>query len=147
MKKILFTLIAAIFFLSGFSQNKSSLVNNYIAIKNALVKSDDAATTNAIHTFYASLKTEKEFDKKKELLAATEKLNAAKDLEGQRASFMNVSTLMWEIIKKGEKPNQQIFYQYCPMKKAYWLSMEKDIRNPYYGDAMLTCGKVVEKTN
>ncbi|RYF82932.1 MAG: DUF3347 domain-containing protein, partial [Chitinophagaceae bacterium] len=33
---------------------------------------------------------------------------------------------------------------YCPMKKALWLSNEKAIKNPYYGSAMLTCGKVTE---
>jgi hypothetical protein len=30
------------------------------------------------------------------------------------------------------------------MKKAYWLSPDKAIKNPYYGSAMLTCGKVTE---
>jgi hypothetical protein len=32
--------------------------------------------------------------------------------------------------------------QYCPMKKASWLSDSKDIRNPYYGANMLDCGSV-----
>lgn len=40
--------------------------------------------------------------------------------------------------------NHAVYYQYCPMKKAYWLSMEKEIKNPYYGSSMLTCGKVIE---
>jgi hypothetical protein len=30
------------------------------------------------------------------------------------------------------------------MKKAYWLSRGKEIENPYYGSAMLSCGKIVE---
>jgi hypothetical protein len=30
------------------------------------------------------------------------------------------------------------------MKKAYWISEEKGIENPYYGTGMLTCGKVTE---
>jgi len=29
-------------------------------------------------------------------------------------------------------------------KGAKWLSVEAEIRNPYYGDAMLSCGSVVE---
>jgi Cu(I)/Ag(I) efflux system membrane fusion protein len=29
-------------------------------------------------------------------------------------------------------------------KGAYWLSEFEEIRNPYFGDAMLTCGEVVE---
>jgi Cu(I)/Ag(I) efflux system membrane fusion protein len=27
---------------------------------------------------------------------------------------------------------------------AYWLSESADIRNPYYGEAMLTCGETKE---
>ncbi|MBS1927089.1 MAG: DUF3347 domain-containing protein [Chitinophagaceae bacterium] len=147
MKKILFLLMSFSFCLGGYAQNKTSLVKNYVAIKNALVKSDQDLATAAIKTFYSEVKKEGEFDKKKELLAATEKLNNAKGLEKQREAFMNVSTTLWSIVKSGDKVNQPVFYQYCPMKKAYWLSTEKEIRNPYYGDAMLTCGKVVEKTN
>jgi hypothetical protein len=29
---------------------------------------------------------------------------------------------------------------YCPMADKPWLTKDKDIRNPYYGAAMLTCG-------
>jgi Cu(I)/Ag(I) efflux system membrane fusion protein len=40
------------------------------------------------------------------------------------------------------------YIQKCPMannnKGAVWLSMEEEIRNPYYGDAMLTCGSVID---
>jgi len=41
-----------------------------------------------------------------------------------------------------------VYYQFCPMaidnKGAYWLSEESDIKNPYFGDAMLTCGETKE---
>jgi len=30
---------------------------------------------------------------------------------------------------------------------AYWLSATKEIKNPYYGDAMLTCGETKEVIN
>ncbi|RYF85874.1 MAG: DUF3347 domain-containing protein, partial [Chitinophagaceae bacterium] len=43
--------------------------------------------------------------------------------------------------KLSDKP---VYVQYCPMKKATWLSSEKQIRNPYYGSSMLTCGEVTE---
>ena len=40
------------------------------------------------------------------------------------------------------------YRQFCPMalgnKGAYWLSDKKPIRNPYFGDAMLTCGETKE---
>ncbi|HHL52195.1 MAG TPA: DUF3347 domain-containing protein, partial [Flammeovirgaceae bacterium] len=41
-----------------------------------------------------------------------------------------------------------IYYQFCPMARdgagANWLSRDKDIRNPYFGEAMLTCGETKE---
>jgi len=41
-----------------------------------------------------------------------------------------------------------VYKQYCPMafdgKGAFWLSSSEEIRNPYYGDKMLKCGRVEE---
>lgn len=48
-------------------------------------------------------------------------------------------------VAKTETPT---YYQFCPManggKGANWLSKENEVKNPYYGSEMLTCGKVVE---
>ena len=42
--------------------------------------------------------------------------------------------------------NEKVYIEFCPMvdgnKGAYWLSLEKEIRNPYYGESMLKCGEV-----
>jgi Cu(I)/Ag(I) efflux system membrane fusion protein len=42
--------------------------------------------------------------------------------------------------------NEKVYLQFCPMadqnKGAYWLSTEEKVYNPYFGDAMLTCGEV-----
>ncbi len=44
--------------------------------------------------------------------------------------------------------DETIFVQHCPMADnnngADWLSLDKQIRNPYFGDKMLTCGSVTE---
>lgn len=45
------------------------------------------------------------------------------------------------------KPHSDALYvQYCPMfegdKGGSWLSISKDIKNPYFGDMMLSCGEV-----
>jgi len=50
------------------------------------------------------------------------------------------------------KLNNEVFYVlHCPMannnKGADWLSNSKDIKNPFYGKAMLTCGEVKETIN
>ena len=47
-----------------------------------------------------------------------------------------------------KSPTDTLYVQKCPMansnKGAIWISTEKEIKNPYYGDAMLTCGSVIE---
>lgn len=143
MKKLVFIWVM-LFSFSAFAQNTNDLFNKYINVKNALVNSDSKTASQAIETFYQSLKSAQNFAQKDELLRAAEKLNKANNLEKQRASFNDVSTQMWKLVKGSDKVSQTVYYQYCPMKKAYWLSKEKDIKNPYYGSSMLTCGKIAE---
>lgn len=109
-----------------------------------LVSGDGKAVSQAVTTLYQSVKNEENFAQKAELLKATEKLNKASSIEKQRAVFNDVSTAMWKLVKNSDKVNHVVYYQYCPMKKAYWLSNEKEIKNPYYGSSMLTCGKIAE---
>ncbi|QXP73697.1 DUF3347 domain-containing protein [Tenacibaculum sp. AHE15PA] len=42
-----------------------------------------------------------------------------------------------------------LYEQFCPMYDggSAWLSMSKDVKNPYYGSKMLTCGKVQKEIN
>ncbi len=145
MKKIIFVLAVMLIGFSAFTQNTGLLLNNYIEVKNALVSSNGTTATETINTLYNSVKKEENFEQKAELLKATEKLyKIGNNLDKQRAAFNDVSNLMWLLVKDSEKVNGTVYYQYCPMKKAYWLSREKEIKNPYYGSAMLTCGNVAE---
>ena len=145
MKKLIVAITVTLFGFSAYAQNTSNLLNNYISVKNALVSSDSKEAGTAISALNEAVKSEDNFSQKADLLKATEKLSKAGDnLEKQRAAFNDVSTVLWKVVKSSDKVNQPVYYQYCPMKKAYWLSKEKEIKNPYYGSSMLTCGKVTE---
>lgn len=129
------------------AQNTNQLVSNYISVKDALVSSDAQTAAKASADLQKNLKKEASFDQKDALLTAVNALAKEQDLDKQRVAFTDVSTTLWKIVKASGSLNQEVFYQYCPMKKAYWLSMEKEIKNPYYGSSMLKCGKVVETKN
>jgi hypothetical protein len=145
MKKLFILLGVMLIEFSALAQNTNILLNNYVSVKNALVSSNGKAASEFINTLYNTVKKEENFPQKAELLRASEKLyKAGNDIEKQRAAFNDVSTVMWELVKGSEIVNEPVYYQYCPMKKAYWLSKEKEIKNPFYGSSMLTCGKVVE---
>ena len=71
-----------------------------------------------------------------------------KDLENQRAHFVILNENLVALASNLESLEGTIYVQQCPMantnKGAVWLSTEQEIRNPYFGDAMLTCGSVIE---
>ena len=144
MKKISIAITIMLFGFTTFAQNTPNLLNSYLAIKNALVLSDQKTAKAAITEFQKKISAEKTFSQKKDLQKAIDKMANVNSLEKERAAFNEVSTLFWKVVKSADMASTPVYYQYCPMKKAYWLSTEKDIKNPYYGASMLTCGKVVE---
>lgn len=143
MKNNLLSAAILLFGYSVFAQNTNALVTNYISIKNALVSSDAKMAKQTINSLYQSIKEDDNFKQKENLLQSTGKMLKANNIEKQREAFNSVSTIVWDIVKNSEKLNHKVYYQYCPMKKSYWLSTEKEIKNPYYGAAMLNCGSVV----
>lgn len=147
MKNIFLVFAVMLFAYSATAQNTNKILRDYIVIKDALVSSNSKEANSAIKTFYQTLKNEKDFTQKTTLFKATEKLLKATSLEKQRSNFNEVSTIMWKLIKSSDNVDKTVYYQYCPMKKAYWLSYEKGIKNPYYGSSMLSCGKVNETKN
>jgi len=138
--------------------NIKKVLDAYIQLKDALVKSDGASSSSASKILLTSiqevnmteLNTETHSQWMKvvnELKEAAEHISETKEIAGQRDYFMSLSKNLYAVIKvsKSETP---IYYQFCPMankgKGANWLSLENKIKNPYYGNQMLTCGKVVE---
>ena len=71
-----------------------------------------------------------------------------KKLEIQRTAFVEFNLAFYKAIKAFGLDGEVTYYQYCPMANrdqgAYWLSESKEIRNPYFGEAMLGCGETRE---
>lgn len=145
MKKLFFILV--IFFTAGslHAQDADSLLSRYYDIKNALVSSDLEAASGAVSAFRKTIEEEKDFPQKNALLKVAVNMDKTTDLEKQRSLFKDLSTSMWQLVQASASLSQDVYYQYCPMKKAYWLSNEAAVKNPYYGAKMLTCGSVKDK--
>jgi Cu(I)/Ag(I) efflux system membrane fusion protein len=81
--------------------------------------------------------------------ASLKEIQSTSDIEVQRKAFSNLSDNLYKSIKAFGLGGKEAFYEFCPMafsnEGAYWLSDEAQIRNPYFGDKMLTCGSVQEK--
>ena len=75
-------------------------------------------------------------------------ITAATESEVQRTHFSTLSDNLYELVSKSSSNKTVLYRQHCPMafdnKGANWLSAEEEIKNPYFGDKMLSCGKVTE---
>lgn len=140
---------------STFSIN--TIVSNYLALKNALTKDDAKGAASAGKTLYATFnavnpnsidaKNKKEYiDIADDAKEHAEHIgdNAGK-IDHQREHFILLSKDINDLIAIfGTK--EKLYQDFCPManegKGAIWISETKDIKNPYYGSQMLTCGSV-----
>jgi len=159
MKTLLLTvsLIATVFVQQSFAQGKTEgsqlpqLLSNYYDIKNALVAGNENLASARASEF---IKTANNIDYKlisegniNALLKDATSISESKDLKKQREYFANFSGNMILLAKSTKLGDAPIYEQYCPMKKASWLSSDKVIKNPYYGSAMLTCGNITGTIN
>lgn len=76
---------------------------------------------------------------------AIQDMHATSDIEVQRTAFAGLNLVFYNSIKTFGLVGTTAYYQYCPMadrdKGAYWFSNSEEIKNPYFGDAMLGCGE------
>lgn len=154
MKKLIF--IVALFataFTQSFAQDNketqsSVLLHLYYDVKNALVTGNANIASGKAGEFVKTLNSIPSGtignDSRNALLKDAGTISQTKELKRQRESFASFSTNMYALVKTAKLFTEPVYYDYCPMKKAYWLSSEAAIKNPYFGSAMPTCGKVEE---
>ncbi len=84
----------------------------------------------------------------KQMKTVLEPVNNQKDIEGLRTHFQTISDVLIQFIEQTGPYADVIYVQHCPMadndKGADWLSLSKEIKNPYFGSMMLKCGEVIE---
>jgi hypothetical protein len=134
------------------------IIKDYFELKNALVSDDTKKAAEAGKTLVASLKA---FDSSKYTAEQQSELNdifedaiehaehiAESAMDHQREHFKILSKDITDMIAITGTENT-LYQQFCPMYDggSAWLSMSEDIKNPYYGSKMLSCGKVQKEIN
>lgn len=142
-----------------FRKQLTRFVQSYLPIKDALVKTDAKETQSTVSPAKSNLSKVdmklldgKAHDIWMDLLRpmqnSLDKIAQTSDVEEQRKHFEILSDNLIDAVEYFGVVENTIYRQYCPMafkdQGAYWLSSEKQIRNPYFGDMMLTCGEVKE---
>lgn len=136
------------------------IISGYLQLKNALAAdngNDAAAGGKAILAALDKLDTvafSSEQKKAYKAVADDVKENAehigenAGKIEHQREHFEMLSRDIYDLVK-AFGGGQALYKDYCPMynneKGATWISEIKEIKNPYLGKKMSTCGSVKEE--
>lgn len=150
MKKIflIVALLATSLTQNTFSQDRSvgssDILTQYYAIKDALVNGNSATASSSADGFLKIASSTLPETNRVALLKDAANISKTNNLKKQREYFSVFSDNMSALAKSTKLSTSPVYIAYCPMKKASWLSSSSAIKNPYYGNAMLTCGKVVK---
>lgn len=110
------------------------------AMSDALAKVDKAAMTPEQQKLYSE--NEDDLREHAEHIGKNES-----NIEHQREHFAQMSEDVYALVK-AFGGGQALYHDHCPMyndnKGALWLSETKDVKNPYFGSKMPTCGSVKE---
>ena len=139
-----------------FQQQLKVVYDNYINLKESLVEDNSTeASENATKLISNFKKMEMNLLKgeahnqwmalESEIETFTTAISKSSEIKSQRDSFKNLSSYFIKAVQLFGI-NEKVYVEFCPMADndsgAYWLSKEEQIRNPYFGDAMLKCGEV-----
>lgn len=145
---------------AGFQNQLASVFTSYVELKDAFVASDAAKVKDeAKETDEALAKVDMKLlsgaahndwmNYLTPIQSSLKEIQGSTDIEAQRKAFSNLSDNLYKSVKAFGLGGKEAFYEYCPMafnnEGAYWLSEQAQIKNPYFGDKMLTCGEVKEK--
>ena len=140
-----------------FQQQLKEVLNEYIVLKDALVKEESNNIISQSEKIEALLSKvdmklleNKEaqifwMSLEKQLRVVVSSILKTTAIKEQRNHFKQISASLIEALQVFGV-NEKVFIAFCPMadgdKGAYWISKEKKIINPYFGNTMLTCGEI-----
>lgn len=142
------------------SQDLKEVIVAYLAIKDAFAQDNAAEVDEAAARMSekvaavdgSSLKEEGKEAWEQHASLYTSKLAELRHVAGmeeKRSYFSHISEIVYCTVKSfGIRNETGLYVAFCPTafdgKGAYWITESKEIRNPYFGDKMPTCGKIEE---
>lgn len=145
-----------------FDASFEDVLNRYYALRDALVAGDTVAANQATGSLIQAvddLKIEelKGMDTSNIIIPTAQTytgginsesrgLLGETDIENKRKAFQMISGNLFDLTRTVRYGKEKVYLLHCPMAfndaGADWLSNTTEIKNPYFGSKMLTCGAV-----
>ena len=138
--------------LAGFAEDKKmddaalmqpvkSVYDSYLKIQAELAKDSIKGVDENANAIAKAVRGDDMKMLSSDVATQAETLAKVKDLKTAREVFKPLSKSLIKYLADNKAGKGTYHEAYCPMVKASWLQTEKDIRNPYMGKEMLTCGE------
>lgn len=144
-----------------FQADLAAVWERYLAIQKELAADQFSKAKEAVTSMESAVaavdspsltgRAEEAWDSAKaQLSEAIGRLDQAQDIDAMRAAFKPLSERVGALAKTfGFGEAGPIYELHCPMafsgQGAVWYQSDEQVRNPYYGAAMLTCADRVER--
>lgn len=120
--------------------NAKSAVNDANLMLENLKKTDMTLLKGDAHVYWMK--------QLKVLEAECNQIANSQNIDTQRKAFKPLSESIIAVTQSFGVKSDTLYVQYCPMadndKGGFWLSTEKKVINPYFGDMMLNCGELTD---
>src|SRR5216117_2793853 len=117
-----------------------SVLDHYLKIQSELAKDSVKGVDEHANAIAKAVKGDEMKMLSPDVAKQAETLAKAKDLKAAREAFKPLSASLVKYLADN-KAGKGVYHEaYCPMVEASWLQKGTDIKNPYMGKSMLTCG-------
>lgn len=148
----------------AFNSSFDKLLGTYYTLRDALVAGDTVQANTAATSLITAVGDVKLDELKSidtaDIIVSTAKtyteglVNESKgllgetDIQQKRRAFQMMSSGLFDLVRTVRYNKQKVYMLHCPMAfdnaGADWLSNTTEVKNPYFGKDMLTCGSVVD---
>jgi hypothetical protein len=145
-----------------FAQSFDQLLQSYFELKDAFVEADTVKANAAAASLLLNTQnlkiaelqdTSGTIRETAQVFASTisgsaQALVGEQNIDDKRRELSMISDALWNLIRTVRYEDTKLYYQYCPMAfdnaGAYWISQSSDVKNPYFGEKMVTCGEAID---
>lgn len=140
------TAVPAWVFSGGETKNMvlNALLSQYYKLSEALT----TGNVNEARLIANAIRAAAEKTGEREIAETAQRIVDSEELVAERKAYQYLSHAFIQRIKEEGMAMGSLYIAHCPMafddKGASWITTIKEIKNPYFGEAMLTCGHIEE---
>ena len=129
-------------------QSIDQMLKDYFKIQTALAQDSTERTADAAQSIHQRAMSIRAVDADLQhiliqIVVASRDFSDS-DLKSAREGFFELSKPLLTYLNQYHEHRDQYFRYFCPMAQKAWIQPDRQIRNPYEGQSMESCGQLID---